>query len=126
MLNAESSFTDKLHEEVEEVNLYRYEMDTINRRYSLLRGTFRDFFDMGLIFLLVYLIIKGELAIANVLVIHNYAGRVPNIVYSIGILLDSVKDFNLSSSRVFDIMYSSEFRKEKFGTKHLDKVHGDF
>lgn len=126
LLNAESSFTDKLHEEVEEVNLYRYEMDTINRRYSLLRGTFRDFFDMGLIFLLVYLIIKGELAIANALVIHNYAGRVPNIVYSIGILLDSVKDFNLSSSRVFDIMYSSEFRKEKFGTKHLDKVHGDF
>ncbi len=126
LLNAESSFTDKLHEEVEEVNLYRYEMDAINRRYNLLRGTFRDFFDTGLIFLLVYLIIKGELAIANALVIHNYAGRVPNIVYSIGILLDSVKDFNLSSSRVFDIMYSSEFRKEKFGTKHLDKVHGDF
>lgn len=126
LLHAESSFTNELHEQVEEVNLYRYEMDAINRKYNLLRSTFHDFFDTGFIFLLVYLIVKEDLVVANALVIHNYASRVPNIVYSIGILLDSIKDFNLSSRRVFDIMYSSEFRKEKFGTKHLDKVHGDF
>ncbi len=126
LLHAESSFTNELHKQVEEVNLYRYEMDAVNRKYSLLRSTFRDFFDTGLIFLLVYLIVRGDLVVANALVIYNYAGRVPNIVYSIGILLDSIKDFNLSSNRVFDVMYSSDFRKEKFGTKHLDHVNGDF
>ena len=126
LLHAEDSFTDELHKQVEDVNLCRYEMDAVNRKYNLLRGTLRDFFDTGLIFLLVYLIVKGDLVIANALVIHNYAGRIPNIVWSVGILLDNIKDFNLSSSRVFDIMYSSEFKKEKFGSKHLNKVHGDF
>ena len=126
LLHAEDSFTNELHRQVEDVNLCRYEMDAVNRKYNLLRGSFRDFFDTGLIFLLVYLIVKGDLMIANALVIHNYAGRIPNIIWSVGILLDNIKDFNLSSVRVFDIMYSSEFRKERFGTKHLTKVHGDF
>lgn len=126
LLHAEDSFTNELHRQVEDVNLCRYEMDAVNRKYNLLRGSFRDFFDTGLIFLLVYLIVKGDLIIANALVIHNYAGRIPNIVWSVGILLDNIKDFNLSSGRVFDIMYSSEFKKEKFGTTHLAKAHGDF
>lgn len=126
LLHAEDSFTNELHKQVEAVNLCRYEMDAVNRKYNLLRGTLRDFFDTGLIFLLVYLIVSGDLVSANALVIHNYAGRIPNIVWSVGILLDNIKDFNLSSSRVFDIMYSREFRKEKFGCKHLKRVHGDF
>ena len=32
LLHAESSFTNELHKQVEEVNLYRYEMDAVNRK----------------------------------------------------------------------------------------------
>lgn len=41
-------------------------------------------------------------------------------------LLDKVKDFNLSASRIFAIIESDEFKKEKFGTKHLDIINGNF
>lgn len=126
MLHAEDSFSKELHKQVEELNLERYEMNAVNRRYVFKSAMLRDFFDTGLIFLLVYLILEGGLVAANALVIHNYAVRVPNIVWSVGILLDSIKDFNLSCERVFNIMYGSEYKKERFGSKHLAKVHGDF
>ena len=41
-------------------------------------------------------------------------------------LLDKVKDFNLSSNRIFAIINGEEFKKEKFGTKHINKINGDF
>ena len=126
MLHAEDSFSKELHKKVEELNLERYEMNAVNRRYVFKSAMLRDFFDTGLIFLLVYLILEGGLVAANALVIHNYAVRVPNIVWSVGILLDSIKDFNLSCERVFNIMYGNEYKKERFGSKHLAKVHGDF
>ena len=126
MLHSEDSFSSELHSQVEELNQSRYLMMRVNNRYNCLRFCLQDVFDLGLIFLLVYLIMTGNLAVANGLVIHNYQGRVTSIIDILGMLLQSVKDFNLSCSRVFAIMYSDQFSKEKFGSRHLDKVNGDF
>lgn len=126
MLHSEDSFSSELHSQVEELNQSRYLMMRVNNRYNCLRFCLQDVFDLGLIFLLVYLIMTGNLAVANGLVIHNYQGRVTSIIDILGILLQSIKDFNLSCSRVFAIMYSDQFSKEKFGSLHLDKVNGDF
>ena len=126
MLHSEDSFSSELHSQVEELNQSRYLMMRVNNRYNCLRFCLQDIFHLGLIFLLVYLIMTGNLAVANGLVIHNYQGRVTSIIDILGILLQSIKDFNLSCSRVFAIMYSDQFSKEKFGSRHLDKVNGDF
>ena len=126
LLHAEDSFTNELHEDVKKLNSMRYEMNSVNRNYRLLRGNSHDIFDLGMIVLLVYLIVEGNLAVANALVIYNYVGRVASIIDWVGILVEKVKDFNLSSSRIFAIMKNDEFKKEKFGTKHLDHVNGDF
>lgn len=126
MLHSEDSFSSELHSQVEELNQSRYLMMRVNNRYNCLRFCLQDIFHLGLIFLLVYLIMTANLAVANGLVIHNYQGRVTSIIDILGILLQSIKDFNLSCSRVFAIMYSDQFSKEKFGSRHLDKVNGDF
>ena len=85
-----------------------------------------DLFDIGMIFLLVFMIVNKELNIPNSLVIHNYMGGVTSIVYYFSMLITSVKDFNLSCNRIFSIINGCEFTKEKFGTKHIDKVEGNF
>ena len=36
-----------------------------------------------------------------------------------------MKEFNLSSNRVFGIIGNTEFEKEKFGNVHLDKIDGE-
>ena len=52
--------------------------------------------------------------------------RVVSIVNYFSILLEKLKSFNLSSVRIFNIIDSDEFKKEKFGTIHLDNVKGNF
>lgn len=126
MLNAEDSFIKELDSKIIDLNNEKYKMDGTNRNYLLLSATITDIFDTGNILLCVFLITQNLLSIPNALVINNYLGRLTSIIYFASQLLEKVKDFNLSSERVFAIMDSKEFGKEKFGKKHIDKVNGDF
>lgn len=126
MLNAENSFIKELDSKIIDLNNEKYKMDEKNRNYILLSATLSDIFSTGNIILNVFLITQNLLSIPNALVINNYLGRLTSIIYFVSQFLEKVKDFNLSSERVFAIMDSKEFGKEKFGKKHIDKVNGDF
>ncbi|MCI8460884.1 MAG: ABC transporter ATP-binding protein [Bacilli bacterium] len=126
MLSAEDSFMRELKKKVTNLNNFRYSISSEDRKYNLLRDCLYDLFNGGMIFLLVFLIIDDNLAVASALVIHDYMGRVTSIVSFVSMLLERVKDFNLSSSRIFSIIKGEDFKKEHFGKKHLDKVEGDF
>ena len=126
MLNAENSFMGKLESEVKDLNQEKYKMSTVDRNYVLIRNSINDIVDLFLIILLIYLIKNNLLLAANALVIYNYSNRVNSIVYYIGKILEQVQDYNLSANRVFSILKNDEFKKEKFGTKHLNKINGDF
>lgn len=126
MLGAEDSFMGELHKKIIDLNKYRYKMMSTNRNYTFIRSTYYDFFNTTLIFLLVYMIYTGELLIASALIIHNYLSRVISIVNYFSILMEKLKSFNLSAVRIFNIIDSDEFKKEEFGTTHLDNVKGNF
>ena len=126
MLNAETSFLSELDSKVTDLNQQRYLMGQVNRKYTLLRGTIMDLSDLGMIILLVILIASSNLVVAEALVIHNYMNRVRSIVNCASMLMERIKDFNLSASRIFNIISGKDFPKEKFGSKHLDKVEGNF
>lgn len=126
MLGAEDSFMGELHKKIIDLNKYRYKMMSTNRNYTFIRGTYYDLFNTTLIFFLVYLIYTGELLLASGLIINNYMNRVVSIVNYFSILLEKLKSFNLSSVRIFNIIDSDEFKKEEFGTTHLDNVKGNF
>lgn len=126
MLNAEKSFIKELGKRITHLNQEKYNMNSINRNYQFITGTLRDLFDAGSIFTSILLIAQGNLSIANALVVNNYIGNLASIVFYISEFLEKVKDFNLSSERIFSIMDSKEFPKEKFGKKQLKKIRGDF
>jgi len=126
MLSAEKSFLKELRGKLVHLNKTRYDMTKVDREYNFLNGFFRDFLDFSMICLLVYFIYKGEMTIAVALVVHNYMSRVVYIVQSYSFLLEGIKDFNLSTNRIYDIINGSDFPKEKFGKNHLDEVKGNF
>mgnify|MGYP004594493079 FL=1 len=126
MLNAEKSFIKELGKRITHLNQAKYNINSINRNYQFITGTLRDLFDAGSIFTSILLIAQGNLTIANALVVNNYMGNLASIVFYISEFLEKVKDFNLSSERIFSIIDSKEFPKEKFGKKQLKKIHGDF
>ncbi len=126
MLSAEKSFVKELDGKLKHLNQTRYSMGQVNRNYSFLTGFLRDFFDFTTICLLIYFIYTKDLTIALALVLHNYQSRVTYVVNSFSFLLEGVKDFNLSTSRIFEVIKGKDFKKEKFGTNHLDSVKGNF
>lgn len=126
MLSAEKSFMEELEDQFIKANNERYKMVKTDSQYNMMRGFFVDLFDTLMIILLVYLIFIHELSIAAALVIHNYMSRVTSIVNYFSLLLEKIKDFNLSSERLFAILDGEEFSKETFGQKHLAKVKGNF
>ena len=126
MLSAEDSFMHELNTKIKKLNSERYMIGKTDRGYHLFRDVIRNIFDTGMLFLLVFLIMINNLTVANALVIHNYMGRVTSIVHFVSMLMEKVKDFNLSSNRIFAIIDGKDFSKERFGSKHLNKVEGNF
>ena len=126
MLNAEKSFLNSYDGKLINLNKERYDMQDVSRKYSFISGTCNDISDFFLIILLIFLIKSGNLAIASALIIYNYSGRVVNLVRYFADIIDGIKDFNLSASRIFELKYGEEFTKESFGDKHIKHINGDF
>lgn len=126
MLNSEKDFINELDNKIKESNSLGYKMQKTNLNYKLLIFSIRDLGEMISICLLVFLISRNIIDYAIALVLYNYCNNTGGAINVIGDLLEYIKDFNLSCDRVFAIIESDEFKKEKFGKKKIDKINGDF
>ena len=126
MLSAEKGFVNELHSRLIDLNDSRYKRGKVNRDYTFFSGSLRDFLNFSLICFLVYYISIGRMSIAIALVVHSYLGKVTYVVNSFSVLIEGIKDFNLSTNRIEEIINGKDFPKEKFGHKKLEKVNGNF
>lgn len=126
VLNAKDSFMRNMNDKITEVNQERYKMSETMRTYSLITGSVRDTLDFILILLSVFMIGYGKITVASVVIIYMYRGRVFNLLTLASQMMEWFKDFNLSATRVFEVIDSDVFKKEKFGKKHIDNIKGDF
>jgi len=126
MLNAEKSFINKVTENINDLNDKDYDISLVYRIFSLVRSFFDNSFDFFLILLIVVFIKNGSFEIATGLVIYNYRYYILGLVGDVNYILNYVQEFNISCERVFALFGSEEFKKETFGTKHLEHVNGDF
>ncbi len=124
VLNAEKSFLKEAKERITTAQEFRYKMFFIVRMYRMLYNNLRDILDFSYILLVIFLIQKELLIISTAIILFNYRNQVIYTLDYVGMLMEYIKDFNLSANRVFQIIESEA--KEKFGTKHLGKAHGDF
>ncbi len=126
MLNTEKTFTDELEKRASTVNKSEYERSNITNKYYLLRGFVRDSMNLILIVLCVILIKNKILSLASAIIIYNYSFKVSGIAEMAGNLIDRIKNFNLSCSRIIALTSNKEFKKENFGATHLPHINGNF
>lgn len=126
MLNSENDFIGELKLRIDDANDKKFKMEKTSWSYKLTMFQIRDFLSFMLIVLLVVLIERKIILPAVALVLYNYVNNISWSFYIIGDLLDYIKDFNLSSQRIYEIINSDQFEKEKFGNIHLDRINGDF
>lgn len=126
MLNSEDDFMEELSLKINDANDKKLKMIKSSLKYNLGMWSTSSLGKFVLIILLIVLLKKNIILPSIALVLYNYADYVSNSAYFVGSFLEQIKDFNLSCERVFEIINGSEFKKEKFGTVHLNKVNGDF
>lgn len=127
MLNAKESFMIKLEENITEQNQKRFEMTKISMNYKYIIQTLKAVFELGLVFLLIYLVKNNTISIAIAIALFNYKSGIMTVVMEkISNLLELAKGFNISCNRVFSILDNETFKKEEFGNKHLENINGNF
>ena len=126
MLNSEEDFLKEFNNRVNDYNNKRTQKEVNSSKYFTLTIQISDFLKFLLILLLVILMKNNLLIPTMALVLYNYSNNVEGVIYYIGYLLEYIKDFNLSSERINEILNDDKFKKEEFGTIHLDKVNGNF
>lgn len=126
MLNAEDSFMKKAEENISELTKRNYDMSYLYRVFSFVSSGIDSLFDLILVIIIVWFVSYNYFDIAIGIVIYNYRSYIMSLVYDISSILDDVREFNMSCERVFSLFGSDEFKKEKFGSVHLNNVRGDF
>ena len=127
MLNASSSFIDEIEKSITSVSDKTYDMRNTEMSYNLLIEIVTSLMEFMLIIILIILVKINNINLATAMVLFSYRSNIMNnLMEKIGELLINIKSFNLSSKRVFSMFDETEFKKEKFGIKHLSKVNGDF
>jgi ABC-type multidrug transport system fused ATPase/permease subunit len=102
-------------------------MRNIDILYNYIIDSLTSIFEFLLILLFIYLIKENMLSISMALALYSYKSNVMiNFMSKVSELLEEINNFNLSADRVFEILDKNKFKKEKFGSIHLDKVNGDF
>lgn len=124
VLNASKSFLGIVENKINEVNQERYNMSKTTLKYDLIIGGVKNITEFLTLLLGIFLINIKNISIANFLVIFTYRGKILNLMSYFSFMLEDLKDFTLSATRVFEIIDSNKFKKERFGTKHINKIKG--
>lgn len=127
MLFAKDSFLDEIDRNIDDLTKSQFALRNTEINYNCFISSMYDIFELLLIILFIYLLVNNHLTIAASIVLFNYRGRVfNNLMKNVGALMEEVRGFNLSCNRVFALFGDREFGKETFGTKHIDKINGNF
>lgn len=127
MLNAKETFINNIEDNINDLSQKQFNMRNIDMDFNCIIGIIQSMFEFLIVIILIYLIEEKALLVTNAIVLFSYRSRLlMNLMEKTGDLLTEIKSFNISSNRVFAILENKEFKKEKFGKKHLEKVKGDF
>ncbi|MBR3198722.1 MAG: ABC transporter ATP-binding protein [Bacilli bacterium] len=125
VLNSTKDFLKKVMDKIENANKEQLNLNVKQAKYNFISGSMQDIAEFLFIVLGVILIKTNNLTIDSLIVIYMYQSRMYSLLYSLTDFNEQLKKFNLSASRVFEIV-DGKFKKEKFGKKHLDKIEGNF
>ena len=126
MLNGEKSFIEELRSRFTALNEKKYNMNSTDLNYSLVKFYLSNFSYFIMICIVAYEIYTGSITIPVGVIIFNFGNRYNSLIDNINFMHETIKRFNLSATRIFDIFTANNYEKETFGDLHLDKVNGDF
>lgn len=125
ILDSEESFLTKASEYMEETNKVSYKYQRSKAKLRMYGGSIRDICDLGISLLIYYLLVSNGLTIEEAIIISNYHHQLTWTADWVEQIYGILKQFNLAANRIFGVLEESEFKKEEFGNKKLEKFNGN-
>lgn len=127
MLSAKKTFLNKLNLEISDKTNKQYNKRLIRASYTSFINFLSEIFLFLLILLFIILIKNKLLTVPLAVALFTYKNNIMvNFMDNVSLLLEEIKNFNVSSNRVFAIIENKEFRQEKFSKIHLTNIEGNF
>lgn len=122
-LAGNNSVLKKTSKEINKITKEGYEIKKQTEKYRLLSFTIRDFLYVTFIILGTFLTSKKLLTISNFIILYMYRKRIENLLSFYNRFVNQIKDYNLSATRVFEIL-GDHFKKERPGGLDLNNIQG--
>jgi len=127
MLNCKNNIVEEIDKNIALETEKKFAMRNVEIDYNLLIGIIKNLLELISVILLIILIKNNKLSIAIGLALYNYKDSVlTDLMDKVSRLIDEAKEFNISCERVFEIINSKKYKKEKFGTKKIKNIDGNF
>ncbi len=127
MLYAKESFLEEMDKSIETLSNSQFNFRNVEMRQNFYIEVVFDCCEVLLIVLIVYLMSHQLLSVASALILYSYKSRIfDHMLYYMGNLIEEVRNFNLSSSRILSIIDNRVFKKEKFGRQSIKEIKGNF
>ena len=124
LLNAEGGMLKKTKEQLNKTNKELLTINQTTRRFYFLSGNIKDLTYFLFIATGALLIQKDMLTVANFIILYTYRGRMESLLSYYNQIADIIKNFNLSASRVAEIL-DTGYKKERTNGTILNNVHGN-
>lgn len=125
VLNAADNLTNQTTKKISEVMKEEMNLSYTNNLYSSFETIARSLTEFFFIVLGVILYNKGLLTIPAFVIAYHYQPKVRSLLNGLSYLLDYIKQFEISSTRIYEIIDNNKFKKEKFGTKEVKRLEGN-
>ena len=127
ILSAKKSFMNRLSTEITKQNDLQHVKRNLEVLYDIGIHFLTSILTLGLVILLIFLIQNEQLSVSLAVALFTYKTNImTNFMENVSLLLNEVKDFNISSGRALSILENKAFHKEIFGTRHLEHLEGNF
>ena len=123
LLDAQSGILKRTRKQLKDINDERIGIVKITSKFQFISGSVSDLFDVVFFALGSLLVYLNSLTIANFVILYTYKPRVDNLLNFYNSFSMYVKNFNLSATRVFEVI-GDTFEKESDNGKKADRLRG--
>lgn len=123
LLNAQVGILKKTKKQLQDINDERKGIIKVTSNFQFISGSVSDLFNVIFFALGSLLVYLNSLSIASFVVLYTYKSRIDNLLNFYNSFVMYVKNFNLSATRVFEVI-GDTFDKESDKGKDINKLNG--
>lgn len=124
ILNLNKAFTGYINKNLDDGFNQEVKTKKVRHKFWLIHHVSFELYNLAFIFLAVYLMMNDKLNLTNFLILYMYRSNIFTLSNTYASIKEEMAEFNISASRIFELLDGKLFPRETFGNTSLKKIKG--